>query len=211
MMFSHGAPMVAHMTSNDEADLMNRLDVKRIQIREAVRRLGGCPAQGRLKVRDVMTPAPTCIASTTSVLDVVRMFHAKEFRHLLVTDPRGRLLGLVSDRDVLRCFGPGRYPDQEKLAGIAAIDIMSSDLITVSPETSLATAASDLLGHGISSLPVLADEKLVGILTNTDLETVLEVLLQTAKDAEKSHETSAAHGIIGGPAAAPSFQSTATA
>ncbi len=105
---------------------MNRLDVKRIQIHEALRRLGGCPAQGRLKVRDVMTPAPTCIASSTSALDVVRMLHAKEFRHLLVTDSRGRLLGLVSDRDVFRCFGPGRYPDQEILAGIAAIDIMSS-------------------------------------------------------------------------------------
>src|SRR6266566_185095 len=185
---------------------MNRLEVKQIQIREAVRRLGGCQAQGRLKVRDVMTPAPTCIASTTSVLDVVRMFHAKEFRHLLVTDPRGRLLGLVSDRDVLRCFGPGRYPDQEKLAGIAAIDIMSSDLITVSPETSLATAASELLGHGISSLPVLDDEKLVGILTNTDLETVLEVLLHAAKETEMSHEASAAH--VGG-AAVSSILSTA--
>src|SRR6516162_9556000 len=134
--------------SDNGAGLRSRLDVKRIQIREAVERLGGCSAQGRLKVRDVMTPAPTCIASTTSVLDVVKMFHAKEFRHLLVTDPQGRLLGLVSDRDVLRCFGPGRYPDQERLAGISAMDIMSSDLITVSPEMSLASAASEMLGHG---------------------------------------------------------------
>ncbi|HEV2972965.1 MAG TPA: CBS domain-containing protein [Pirellulales bacterium] len=162
---------------------MNRLDVKRIQIREAVHRLGGCPAQGRLKVRDVMTPAPTCIASSTSVLDVVRMFHAKEFRHLLVTDPGGRLLGLVSDRDVLRCFGPGRYPDQERLAGITALEIMSADLITTAPEAPLVSSAGEMLGHGISCLPVLADDKLVGILTNTDLETVLEVLLQTSQAA----------------------------
>ena len=162
---------------------MNRLDVKRIQIHEALRRIGGCAAQGRLKVRDVMTPAPTCIASSTSALDVVRMFHAKEFRHLLVTDSRGRLLGLVSDRDVLRCFGPGRYPDQERLAGIAALDIMSSDLITTEPEAPLVTAAGEMLGNGISSLPVLADERLVGILTNTDLDTVLEVLLQTSQAA----------------------------
>jgi acetoin utilization protein AcuB len=197
------------MTSSNGAGLRGRLDVKRIQIREAVQRLGGCPAQGRLTVRDVMTPAPTCIESTTSVLDVVRMFHAKEFRHLLVTDPGGQLLGLVSDRDVLRCFGPGRYPDQDKLAGIAAVDIMSSDLVTVSPETSLATAASELLGHGISSLPVLADEKLVGILTNTDLETVLEVLLHAAKEAEKSHDAPAAHETNGVPVAA-SFPTTAT-
>ena len=162
---------------------MNRLDVKRIQIHEALRRLGGCPAQGRLKVRDVMTPAPTCIASSTSALDVVRMLNAKEFRHLMVTDSRGRLLGLVSDRDVLRCFGPGRYPDQEKLAGIAAIDIMSSDLITIAPDVSLMRATGEMLGHGINCLPVLADEKLVGVLTSTDLETVLDVLLQAAQAA----------------------------
>jgi acetoin utilization protein AcuB len=193
------------MTSNNGANLTSRLDVKRIQIHEALRRLGGCSAQGRLKVRDVMTPAPTCIASTTSVLDVVRMFHAKEFRHLLVTDPQGRLLGLVSDRDVLRCFGPGRYPDQQRLAGIAAVDIMSSDLITVSPEMSLAAAASEMLGHGISSLPVLADDKLVGILTNSDLNAVLEVLLHAAQEADKSHEASAAHGGVGAPATASSL------
>jgi CBS domain-containing protein len=162
---------------------MNRLDIKRIQIREALQRLGGCGGQGRLKVRDVMTPAPSCIASSTSVLDVVRMFQTKEFRHLLVTDSQGRLLGLVSDRDVLRTLGPDRQPDQERLAAIAVMDIMSADLITAPPDWPLASATSEMLGHGISCLPVLADDKLVGILTNTDVQTVLEVLLQTSQPA----------------------------
>jgi CBS domain-containing protein len=171
---------------------MHRLDVKRIQISDALRWCGGCSGQGRLRVRDVMTPAPTCIASSTSVLDVVRMFHAKEFRHLLVTDVRGRLLGLVSDRDVLRCFGPGRYPDPEVLSGISAADIMSADLLTVRPDQPLLTAVTQMLSHGISCLPVLADEKLVGILTSTDLGAVLEVLLQTSQLAasEQSDLTS---------------------
>jgi CBS domain-containing protein len=119
------------------------------------------------------------------------MFHAKEFRHLLVTDPHGRLLGLVSDRDVLRCFGPGRYPDQERLERTAALDIMSSDLITVAPDTLLAVAANEMLGHGISCLPVLTDEQLVGILTDTDLQTVLEVLLQTSKAALAAQSSTA--------------------
>ncbi len=162
---------------------MHRLDVKRIQIADALRWCGGCAGQGRMRVRDVMTPAPTCIASSTSVLDVVRMFHAKEFRHLLVTDTRGRLLGLVSDRDVLRCLGPGRYPDPEVLSGIAAADIMSADLLTVRPDQPLLSAATEMLAHGISCLPVLADDKLVGILTSTDLSAVLEVLLQTSHAA----------------------------
>ncbi|HEX3998216.1 MAG TPA: CBS domain-containing protein [Pirellulales bacterium] len=173
---------------------MHRLDVKRIQIADALRWCGGCAGQGRLRVRDVMTPAPTCIASSTSVLDVVRMFHAKEFRHLLVTDSRGRLLGLVSDRDVLRCFGPGRYPDPEVLAGIAAAEIMSADLLTARPDQALLLAATEMLAHGISCLPVLADDKLVGILTSTDLSAVLEVLLQTSHAAtvEQSERASSA-------------------
>jgi CBS domain-containing protein len=166
---------------------MHRLDVKRIQVADALRWCGGCGGQGRLRVRDVMTPAPTCIASSTSALDVVRMFHAKEFRHLLVTDARGRLLGLVSDRDVLRCFGPGLYPNQEVLAGISAAEIMSSDLISVRPEMPLAQALTEMLVHGISCLPVLTDDKLVGILTNTDMNTVLEVLLLTAQGALAEH------------------------
>ena len=153
---------------------MHRLDVKRIQVADALRWCGGCGGQGRLRVRDVMTPSPTCIASSTSALDVVRMFHAKEFRHLLVTDARGRLLGLVSDRDVL-------------LSGISAAEIMSSDLISVRPDMPLVEALTDMLGHGISCLPVLADDKLVGILTSTDMNTVLEVLLQTAQAAVADH------------------------
>jgi acetoin utilization protein AcuB len=134
-------------------------------------------------VRDVMTPAPNCITSSTSVLDVVRMFHAKEFRHLLVTDSRGRLLGLVSDRDVLRIIGPDRQLDQDRLAEIPTLDIMSTDLITMTPDTSLSQATSEMLGNGISCLPVLADEKLVGILTGTDLQAVLEVLLEASQTA----------------------------
>jgi CBS domain-containing protein len=163
---------------------MDRLDVKRTQIADALQWCGGCSGQYRLRVGDVMTPAPVCIASSTSVLDIVRMIHAKQFRHLLVTDHRGRLLGLVSDRDVLRCFGPGRYPDQEILAGIAAAEIMSSDLVTIRPETRLLHAATEMLAHGISCLPVLADDKIVGILTSSDLSAVLEVVLQTSDTAQ---------------------------
>ncbi len=164
---------------------MQRLDVKRVQIVEGLQWCGGCAGQGQLSVRDVMTSAPTCIASSTSVLDVVLMLHAMEFRHLLVTDARGKLLGLVSDRDVLRCFGsPGSYPNQEVLAGISAAEIMSGDLLTTQPDAPLLQAVTNMLTHGISCLPVLADERLVGILTSTDLHAVLEVLLQTSNASQ---------------------------
>ena len=58
----------------------------------------------------------------------------------------------------------------------------------------LVQALTEMLVHGINCLPVLAEEKLVGILTSTDMSTVLEVLLQTARaaNAEPAEGLSAA-------------------
>ncbi len=52
----------------------------------------------------------------------------------------------------------------------------------------LVQALTEMLVHGINCLPVLAEEKLVGILTSTDMSTVLEVLLQTARAAARSQQ-----------------------
>ena len=56
---------------------------------------------------------------------------------------------------------------------------MSTDLLTVGPNTPLAEAVDVMIEHGISCLPVLAGDDLVGILTNTDLHVLLHLLLQS--------------------------------
>ncbi|HZZ73842.1 MAG TPA: CBS domain-containing protein [Pirellulales bacterium] len=156
---------------------MDRIDVKRLQLQTAWNeaRRGG----GQLVVGQVMTAAPSCIDSQTSVLELVKMFHAKEFRHLLVVDAAGNLQGVVSDRDVIRCFGPGKYPRQELLAQIRAERIMSTDVITVQPDTALDKAVQIMLEQGISCLPVVIERRTVGILTNTDIQIILHELLQS--------------------------------
>src|SRR5688500_7594172 len=110
---------------------MDRLSIKRAQVRWALDHLECGWGIEMLRVGQVMTPAPTCVAATASALELVRMFHDKEFRHLLITDNRGRLTGVVSDRDVLRCFGPERAPRRDVLASIPASQIMSTDLVTI--------------------------------------------------------------------------------
>src|SRR4051812_16454339 len=107
---------------------MHRLDVKRIQIIDAFEEASRAGHPGHLLVSHVMTPAPSCISPDTTVLDLVNLFHAREFRHPLVADENGRLVGVISDRDVLRCFGPDTHPKTEALAAIRAADIMSSEL-----------------------------------------------------------------------------------
>ena len=121
------------------------------------------------QVRDVMTPAPTCIDSQASILQIVRLVHAKKFRHLLITDEQNELVGVVSDRDIVRCFGPGEFPDDSVLEKMRAADIMSTDVVSVGPNASVAACIDEMLDHGINCLPVVVGRRPVGILTTADL------------------------------------------
>ena len=125
-----------------------------------------------------MTRQPCCVSPEVSVLELIQIFHEKQFRHLLVTEVEGRLVGGISDRDVVRCFGHGQKPDREALERIRAREIMSADLVTVHPQTTVASAVGIMLDQGISCLPIKEEERLVGIITNTDLHVVLLQLLQ---------------------------------
>jgi acetoin utilization protein AcuB len=134
-------------------------------------------SSGSLSVRDVMTTSPTCVGPDDSVLQLVRIFHDKQFRHLLVTDPDQALLGVVSDRDVVRCFGPTDYPDQTMLAGIKTEAIMSPDVITIEADAAVTTAIDLMYEQGVSCLPVVEENRLAGIITTSDLMRLLRRIL----------------------------------
>lgn len=121
------------------------------------------------QVRDIMTPAPTCIDSQATILQIVRLVHTKKFRHLLITDEQNELVGVVSDRDIVRCFGPGEFPDDSVLEKMRAADIMSTDVVSVGPNVSVAACIDEMLDHGINCLPVVVGRRPVGILTTADL------------------------------------------
>lgn len=169
---------------------MDRISAKQAQILAA---LQDNQRQGGLLARDVMTVAPSCIGPTTTALELIDLFHAKLFRHLLVTCPEKGLVGVISDRDVIRCLGPDKSPKRSQVAGIAAGEIMSTDLVTIAPNTPLDRAVRLMVDQGISCLPVLVEGTPVGILTNTDLHMVLQALLQTLRQA--SSEESVAEPV----------------
>jgi acetoin utilization protein AcuB len=135
------------------------------------------PGTEAVCVRDVMSTKPTCVGPNDTVLHLVRVFHEKQFRHLLVTDDDKQLLGVVSDRDVVRCFGPTDYPDQALLAKIKTAEIMSGDVITIDAEASLVAAIDLMHDQGVSCLPVLDNRRLAGIVTTSDLMRLLRRIL----------------------------------
>jgi len=172
---------------------MDRLEAKRGKLLEVLEQFARGEQHGGLSAVHVMTPKPTCISPDLSALELVKMFHAKRFRHMLVTGPDDRLLGVISDRDVLRCFDPDGSPDKGALEAIHASELMSTDLITIGSETSLVKAVRLMVDYGINCLPVVAGSTVLGILTTTDLYLLLELLLQAipSSPTESAVEVSA--------------------
>jgi acetoin utilization protein AcuB len=105
-----------------------------------------------------MTPPPATITGETSVKEALGIIQEHKLRHLPVLDEGGRLVGIVSEKDLLRADGDSRV---EK--------VMTREVITVTEYTALEEAARIMADHRISSLPVMRDGKLVGIITETDL------------------------------------------
>lgn len=135
-----------------------------------------------MKVKDVMTPDPLTIdpeAPLGTVMDVMREKHV---RHLPVVDDAGRLVGIVTDRDVRQAtFAPAlaerlSLRAQRRLRALGAAmeelrvkDAMSWVVVTTHPEATLSHAALVMFERRVGCLPVVRDDRLVGILTEHDL------------------------------------------
>ena len=175
-----------------ETTALERLQTKRERLSEIVYCLTPGHVAPGILVREIMTPRPSCLDAGTSLLELVSLFHEQQFRHLLVTDEAGRLVGVISDRDVIRRFPPGESPDEEFLRGITAAEIMSTDVVSIESSRPVAHALQIMFDFGIHCLPVVDAERLVGILTSTDLYAVLQVLLDPAWAASRAESSAAA-------------------
>lgn len=128
-----------------------------------------------LCVRDIMTPRVHTLQLDDSVRSAARLFERERFHHVVVLE-RGRVFGVVSDRDILKVISPfcgdpilGRAQDEGPLKK-RLHQIMTRKPTIIRPERSVAEAAEMMLTHRVSCLPVVdADETLVGILTARDL------------------------------------------
>lgn len=129
-----------------------------------------------MQVRDLMSRQVVTIGTSESCLDaVVRMQRARA-RHLPVVSREGLLVGIITDRDLRHLlFSPrmfqalGSSRVDVLLDGVHVAEIMSTDVVTTAPDTSLADAASTMRKEKVGSLPVLENGRVVGILTETDV------------------------------------------
>lgn len=90
----------------------------------------------------------------------------RHVRHVPVEDGEGRLIGLVTHRDLLRLLSQRTYPQSE--TPLAVRDIMRTELQTVSSTTPTLQAIEVMKTHRVGCLPVVDDGRLVGIVTSYD-------------------------------------------
>ena len=113
-----------------------------------------------------MTAQPVIVTGDMTVQSALETIQVRQVHHLPVVDNDDNLVGIVAEKDLLRAR------DDDLLQ-----DIMTRDVVTVTEYTALEEAARIMVDHKISSLPVMRDGKLVGIVTETDLFGILLELL----------------------------------
>lgn len=128
------------------------------------------------------------------------MIAEKRINHLLVVDDKDELLGMVSDRDVKQNWASSAttlsvHELNYLLNKLTVGMIMSKKIITITPSTTIERAALIMQQNRINALPVVDENKLVGIITSTD---VMGVLLEAIGiDRESSRFTVLVEDRIG--------------
>ena len=128
-----------------------------------------------MDVSDIMTRTLVTASNTDSVRTALRLLEDQEIRHLPVVE-EGRLLGMVSDRDLreyrLPLMEEVEEPDYaDDLLETPITEVMNSNLITMDTAESLTTAVDLMIEYGVGAVPVVDQhtEELVGIVSYVDV------------------------------------------
>jgi len=133
-------------------------------------------------VHERMTGHPLTIGPDTPVSNALDFMRQNQVRRLPVLDERGRLIGIVAEKDLLYASPSpvtslSIYEIHYLLSKLKVRDVMTREIITICEDCPLEEAARIMVDHRIGGLPVVRDGVLVGIITETDLFKVfLEML-----------------------------------
>ncbi|MGW2270162.1 CBS domain-containing protein [Streptomyces yangpuensis] len=125
-----------------------------------------------IKVGDLMTDEVVAVVSATSFKDVAKLLAQHDISGLPVVDDEDRVVGVVSESDLLVRRGTPVAPHSvaSPLAEVTAGEVMSTPAVTVHAEETAADAARLMTRRNVERLPVVDEEdRLVGIVTRRDL------------------------------------------
>ena len=133
-------------------------------------------------VRDRMSKAPITIRTDADYKSALRIMQQHAVHHVPVLDANDHLAGILAERDLL--LAATLYLQSSAEVG----DVMHRNVVTVTPDTRIEQAATLMLNHKIGGLPVVdGDNKVVGIITETDIFSAFVEKLSTSEIAPPPH------------------------
>ena len=130
-------------------------------------------------IKDWMSTSPVTAKPSISIIKAAKLMKENGFRRLPVVDDDGTLIGIVSDRDIKEA-SPSKATTLDMhelyylLSEVKAADIMTKEVITVTPEDTVEKAAVLMMRHTVGGLPVVdQDNKVIGVITDSDIFKVL--------------------------------------
>lgn len=140
-------------------------------------------------IQKFMTPNPVTVQADTPVQDVASLLLAHRINGVPVVDAGGRLLGVVTAQDLIHRGADERLEPREsvwkenfwvsflgpkgakrdKAVGRTAAEVMTTQVHSVAPDMHLSVAARLMVDHHLTSLPVVAAGKVIGVISRIDL------------------------------------------
>lgn len=154
-----------------------------------------------------MTHDVIAVRADASFKTVARLLAGNTVSALPVLDEDGRLIGIVSEADLLpkeehrgqrarhrRPVTPSRRHDEAKASGAVVRDLMSSPAVTIDADATLAEAARKMMTKGVKRLPVVTDSgRLDGVVSRIDL---LGAFLRPDEEIAAEVERDMAHRVL---------------
>ncbi|MFU8788379.1 MAG: CBS domain-containing protein [Methylobacter sp.] len=126
----------------------------------------------KIAIADYMSKRLVTLTENTNVVDAVKQLLDHKITGAPVVDQRGHLLGMFSEKDVMRIVLETVY--NQSMSGKVG-DYMSTDIVSVDAESSIVDLAEKFEQTTVRSFPVFQDNELVGIVSRTDVLRALAV------------------------------------
>ncbi|MEQ1636588.1 MAG: CBS domain-containing protein [Methylococcales bacterium] len=154
-----------------------------------------------MRVEEIMTTKVFTVKQHDLIDRVFFLINYEKIRHLPVVD-KGKVIGIISDRDLYKALGPktnsnaieGSVKSSElQVVETRVQNIMRRGVITTTPDALVSSAAGIMAEHKIGALPVIDNNKLVGIVSATDILRVFSKLEHLKENREKRIAEGASH------------------
>lgn len=129
-----------------------------------------------MMVKDVMNTNVVVAKSEATIREASEVMNKYNIGSLVVVK-EGGIAGIITEHNVLESVAAGKDPDDTKVS-----EVMSPDVVTVAPDATIEQAVDLMVQHKIKKLPVVEGEKLLGIVTASDIIVVEPKLVASIAD-----------------------------